>query len=192
LQKLQNIDTSQQSRDNPPQAFGLDDRRQHHRERNGESSRGYGAGDDTDSTPDDYRRGQQGQAALQNQTLPTSNGTTGEPSSNRRRRHRRSRSHDPSSSTPGPSFSQPRPNVDRNATASPASDETIDLPERFDKYGRKKPEQGEDVLADKLEEFLSGSGLGKKLFGNFADGLLGGSRGGSGSGEASGSGRRHT
>jgi hypothetical protein len=79
--------------------------------------------------------------------------------------------------------------VDRNATASPASDETVDLPERFDKYGRKKPEAGEDLLAGRLEEFLNGKGAARKLFGNFADGLLGGSRGGSGSGEANGSSR---
>jgi hypothetical protein len=63
--------------------------------------------------------------------------------------------------------------VDRNATTSPASDVTVELPERFDKYGRKKPEPGEDVLADKLEAFLAGKGAARKLFGNFADGLLG-------------------
>jgi hypothetical protein len=80
--------------------------------------------------------------------------------------------------------------VDRNATASPASDATVDLPERFDKYGRKKPESGEDLLADKLEAFLAGKGATRVLFGNFADGLLGGSRSGSGSGEANGNGRR--
>lgn len=81
--------------------------------------------------------------------------------------------------------------MDRNATASPASDATVELPERFDKYGRRKTEPGEDFLADKLEEFLNGKGAARKLFGNFADGLLGGTRGGSGSGEASGSsGRR--
>ena len=160
----------------------MDDRRQHRRHRSDQSSRGYDAGDDTYSTPDDYRHRQQGQAPVQNQTLPSSNGTAGGPSSNRRRHHRRSRSHDPSSSTPGPKSSQPPQNMDRNATASPASEETVDLPERFDKYGRKKPEAREDFLADKLEEFLNGEGAARKLFGNFADGLLGGSRGGRGAG----------
>lgn len=48
---------------------------------------------------------------------------------------------------------------------SPArSDTTIDLPERFDKYGRRKPERGEDPLADTVEEFLSGKGAAGKLF----------------------------
>ena len=77
---------------------------------------------------------------------------------------------------------QQTPQLDRNATASPASDETIDLPERFDKQGRKKAEPGEDFLADKLEEFLKTKGPARRLFGNFADGLLGGSRGGRGTG----------
>jgi hypothetical protein len=49
----------------------------------------------------------------------------------------------------------------------------VELPERFDKYGRKKPEPGEDVLADKLEAFLAKKGAARKLFGNFADGLRG-------------------
>lgn len=63
--------------------------------------------------------------------------------------------------------------MDRNTAASPVSDETVELPERFDKYGRKKPESGEDVLTDKLKAFLAGKGATRKLFGNFADGLLG-------------------
>jgi hypothetical protein len=49
----------------------------------------------------------------------------------------------------------------------------VELPERFDKYGRKKPEPGGDVLTDRLGAFLSGKGAAVKLFGNFADGLLG-------------------
>jgi hypothetical protein len=55
------------------------------------------------------------------------------------------------------------------------SDETIFLPDRFDKYGRKKPEKGEDLLADKLEELLSGKGSAGQLL----KGLFGESSGGS-------------
>ena len=101
------------------------------------------------------------------------NGTSGDHSSNRRRHHRRSRSHGPSPSAAGPSLSQQQAKVDRSETASPASDETIDLPERFDSQGRKKAQPGEGFLADRLEGFLSGKGPARKLFGNFADGLLG-------------------
>ena len=43
-----------------------------------------------------------------------------------------------------------------------SSDATIDLPDRFDEYGRKKPEKGDDPLADKLEDFFSGKGKGGK------------------------------
>jgi len=164
-----------------------DQQHKHRRHRNGESSRGYDAGDDTDSTPDEYRRRQQSQIGL----APTPNATTAE---DKRRHHRRRKSHDPSSSSAASSSSKPRPptkpEVDRNATVSPASDDTVDLPERFDEHGRRKPVPGEDPLTDKLEEILSRNGLGRRLFGNFADGLLGGSRGASGSGDADGSNRR--
>ena len=64
----------------------------------------------------------------------------------RHRRHHRSHSQD-----------------ERKRIPSPAeSDATIDLPPRFDQYGRKKPEKGDDPLADKIEEFLSGKGKGGK------------------------------
>jgi hypothetical protein len=58
--------------------------------------------------------------------------------------------------------------------ASPApSDETIDLPERFDKNGRKKSQAGDDPAADRLDNILAGKGATGKLFGNFVDGLFG-------------------
>ena len=64
---------------------------------------------------------------------------------------------------------------EESRSPSPAhSDETIDLPERFDESGRKKPERGEDPIAEKIEEFLSGKGSAGKLFKNLTDGLLGG------------------
>ncbi len=173
----------------PAPTLAPDQQHRHRRHRSGETSRGYDAGDETDSTPDEYRRRQQGQNAL----APTSNGTDGD---EKRRHHRRRKSHEPSASSAAASSSRPQPqpqqqpDVDRNATISPASDDTIDLPERFDKQGRRKTVPGEDPLADKLEEILAGKGLGRRLFGNFADGLLGGSRGGSGSGDADGNNRR--
>ena len=64
---------------------------------------------------------------------------------------------------------------EESRSPSPAhSDETIDLPERFDENGRRKPERSEDPIADKIEEFLSGKGSAGKLFKNLTDGLLGG------------------
>lgn len=57
---------------------------------------------------------------------------------------------------------------------SPAhSDTTIDMPERFDQYGRRKPERGEDPLADTIEDLLSGKGAAGKLLGKLT-GVFGG------------------
>lgn len=64
--------------------------------------------------------------------------------SRHRRHHRRARSRDDVSRPPSPA----------------PSDATIDLPDRFDQYGRKKPEKGDDPLADKVEELLGGKGRG--------------------------------
>lgn len=68
------------------------------------------------------------------------------PRRRRHHRHRRSRSHDGYARSPSPT----------------GSDATIELPDRFDEQGRKKPERGEDPLADKIDEFLSGKGKGGK------------------------------
>ena len=58
---------------------------------------------------------------------------------------------------------------------SPAhSDSTVDLPPRFDKDGRPKPQKGEDPIADKIEEFLSGKGSASKFLKNITDNFLGG------------------
>jgi len=47
------------------------------------------------------------------------------------------------------------------------------LPARFDEKGRKKPEPGQDPLADKLDDILAGKGTAGKLIGNFLDDLFG-------------------
>ena len=98
----------------------------------------------------------------------------------RRHRHRHSEP-----STPGIQEQPPPSQLRRHEgppPESPASDSTIDLPERFDKHGRKKPETGDDPLADKIDELLSGKGPGGKFFGRLT-GLFGdkdGDEGGSG------------
>ena len=51
------------------------------------------------------------------------------------------------------------------------SDATVDLPPRFDKHGRRRPEKGDDPLADALEEILSGKGPAGKFFTKFTDAL---------------------
>ena len=80
------------------------------------------------------------------------------------RRHRRSKR-----------SSGHRDRRDDSRSPSPAhSDETIDLPTRFDPSGRKIPERGEDPISDKIEDFLSGKGSAGKLFKSLTDGLLGG------------------
>lgn len=147
------------------------------RQRNGGPSRGYEAGNDTDSPPDEHRR----QQSLQSQAQPIVPDANSGVS--KRKSHRRRRSHDPSSA-PVASSSRSQPEVDRNATTSPGSDETEDIPDRFDNNGEKKAELGDDPLANRLEQIINGKGLGRKLFGNFAEGLLGGNAGGgSGNGD---------
>lgn len=147
--------------------------------RHADNNRGYEAGDDTDSTIDGRNRG-----PARSQTLPevTSNGASGaslDPNArnSKKRHHHRRRSADPTaSSTPLAGPSDPPTSSSRapNPPVSPApSDQTIDLPDRFDKYGRKKPEAGEDPLADRLDNIIAGKGATGKLFGNFVDGLFG-------------------
>jgi len=84
-------------------------------------------------------------------------------SSNRKRRSRSTESHR------------------RHRSASPSSsDETIVLPDRFDREGRKKPERGDDPLADRIQDLLGGQGTMGKLLYRFTGDLLGSSGGGGG------------
>lgn len=66
--------------------------------------------------------------------------------------------------------------TDISRSPSPApSDTTIDLPERFDRYGRRIPERGEDPLADKIEDLLSGKGAAGKFLEKLTGAFGGGS-----------------
>jgi hypothetical protein len=53
------------------------------------------------------------------------------------------------------------------------SSETVELPPRFDQEGRKVAERGEDPLADKIEDLLSGKGLAGGIFKRLTGDLLG-------------------
>lgn len=55
------------------------------------------------------------------------------------------------------------------------SDDTVDLPDRFDENGNRKPE---DPLAQKINELLAGQGGAGNLFKGLVGGLLGGQGGG--------------
>lgn len=70
------------------------------------------------------------------------------------------------------------------------SDGTVDLPDRFDENGNRKPE---DPLAQKINELLAGQGGAGGLFKGLMGGLLGGQGGGGGedSDEGRSSRRRH-
>ena len=131
--------------------------------------RGYEAGDDTDSTPDDMRRrAQRPSDTTRNLDPATANGDDGR----KRRHHHRRRSADPSaSSQDGPSSS--RPSKEARPTNPADSDATVELPARFDDKGRKKSEPGEDPVADRIDTILAGKGTTGKLFGNFVDGIFG-------------------
>ena len=132
--------------------------------------RGYEAGDDTDSTPDDQRRRQQRERGNGENTRSLDPGAAEGDDGRRKRHHHRRRSADPSSSAPSSSSKTP----DRNQTTSPAeSDATVDLPARFDNKGNKKNESGDDPLADRIDGILQGRGVGGKMFGNFIDGIFG-------------------
>ena len=125
-------------------------------------SRGYEAGDDTDSTPDEQRRGNR--ETVSRSLQPDS-------IDQQRKWHRRRRSADPSSSRGEPSSRPQEPEIER--VKSPDSDVTIDLPPRFDEKGRKRAEPGDDPLADRFDEVLAGKGVAGKMFGNFLDGFFG-------------------
>ena len=137
--------------------------------------RGYEAGDDTDSTPDELRRRSQRQDDSSNRALdPAAANANGE-EGRRRRHHHRRRSADPSSSAPqaGPSSYKPSSKEARPTSPGADSDATVDLPPRFDEKGRKKPEAGEDPVADRIDAILQGKGATGKIFGNFVDGIFG-------------------
>lgn len=55
------------------------------------------------------------------------------------------------------------------SAASDDSGETVVLPDRFDRDGRKKPERGDDPVAEKLEEILQGKGRMGRLLQRFTD-----------------------
>lgn len=56
------------------------------------------------------------------------------------------------------------------------SDETEELPPRFDDDGRRKPERGEDPLADKLQDMLAGKVSAGGVFRKLAGDILSGGR----------------
>jgi hypothetical protein len=142
----------------------------HHR--HVDATRGYEAGDDTDSTID-AQRSNRDSARSQAQPLNAASAAAAsslDPRNGKKRHHSRRRSADPTATT----RSAPMNTHGPDPAASPApSDETIDLPERFDKNGRKKSQAGDDPAADRLDNILAGKGATGKLFGNFVDGLFG-------------------
>lgn len=76
-----------------------------------------------------------------------------------------------------------RPARQDPSTPSPApSEETVDLPERFDEDGRPKPGLDENPLAGTIQEFLGGKGSVGKMFLTLTDGLIGSGGGGGGNG----------
>ena len=119
------------------------------------------------------------------------------PNTNRRKKHRRERdgkvsgssnSGDvtPTEATAGPSRRhrhrrhsadasdrRHQNQVPRPSSPSASSDTTVDLPPRFDKYGRKIPERGDDPLVDRLNDFLGEGAPGGKWL-NKIVGVFGG------------------
>ena len=146
------------------------DARRHRRR--GETTRGYEAEDESESTLDgrDKRYPTHHPISETESDPERSAGHT-----KHRRRHPGNdrsnadhRQHRPRRS------SKRQPAARDGGRASPAgSDTTIVLPDRFDKEGRKKPERGDDAMADILEDLIAGKGPGgkyfKKIFGTTDD-----------------------
>ena len=138
------------------------------------TTRGYEPGDDTESTADEDRHRHRTSDVLPSSTNGTSSTRIGSDGRVKvRKHHSRRRSADPSSFDQPSSSRSAQPVPARDETTSPLSDDTEVLPDRFDQQGRRMPEPGEDPLADRFESILSGTGLGRRLFGNFAEGLTG-------------------
>lgn len=103
----------------------------------------------------------------------------GERKHRRRRRHRDRGENDrgvDDQSTPD-DRDRRRRRSSRRRDSSVSSSETVDLPPRFDDRGNKRPERGEDPLADKIEDMLSGKGMAGGLFKRLTGDLLGGDNG---------------
>lgn len=143
--------------------FSSPDLRRHRRR--GETSRGYEAEDDSESTLD-------GRDKRYPTHHPVSETESNPEISTRRRKHHRRQREDRRSQRPQPS-SRSQPHAHDRSQSPTGSDSTVDLPERFDREGRKKPERGEDLVVDLLEDLLAGKGPGgkyfKKMFGGADD-----------------------
>lgn len=142
-----------------------------HRGHRDRTARGYEAGDDTDSTPPDDMRRRAQKTGESSRTLDPSNANGDE--GRKRRHHHRRRSADPSSAAGQDTSSSRSIPRDQRPTSPADSDATVELPSRFDDKGRRKPETGDDPIADRIDEILKGKGVGGKLFGNFVDGIFG-------------------
>jgi hypothetical protein len=140
--------------------------------RKGETNRGYEAEDDSESTLDG-----------RDKRYPTHHPveeTESDPEQAARRARRRrprpndDRSHDDHRHHRSRRSSRSHHPPARDGPLSPTgSDATVELPDRFDREGRRKPEKGDDPLADMIENMMSGKGPGgkyfKKLFGSDDD-----------------------
>lgn len=82
----------------------------------------------------------------------------------------------PAENSRSPPYNHRQHAVHTNPSRSPSpapSDATLDLPQRFDKYGRPIVQTGEDPLADAIEGLLAGTGVAGKFLGKLAAGLGG-------------------
>ena len=109
-------------------------------------------------SPDQIRQRRHRSSGGTNSLNQNSSFTTNESPNSRRQRHRRHASHTDLARAPSPT----------------PSDMTVDLPERFDQHGRRKPERGEDPWADKFEDFLNGKGVAGMFLEKLTGGLGGG------------------
>ncbi|KAF1809033.1 hypothetical protein P152DRAFT_461898 [Eremomyces bilateralis CBS 781.70] len=111
--------------------------------------------------------------------LPPSADTTPDAVNPRKRRGANDSDYDESATETGYRHRSDDAQAKRTRSRSPASDsdETVDLPPRFDSDGQRKPEGGEDSFGD----LLSGRGRAGKVFHRLTENLLMGGNSHSGS-----------
>ena len=135
-----------------PSVIGESSPERRRQNRHGEGNRSYEA-DDSDTTldDDDRRRANPRSTFSRRPTGFANDASSTNPTS----------SSSATTNTPNGTSKRPRPRQPSpTAAPSPApSDETIELPERFDEKGRPKPEKDVDPIAGLVEGLLNGKGF---------------------------------
>lgn len=157
----------------------LNDKARKHAEKEGDTKQYHRRRNDRDNDNDKYKHSHNDRDIDNDKHKHSRYDGTASDSEPLRRRHRRQPRDEDAPSTESDiqldanDRRRPRRNRDRGAkpsrrrNVSPGSnnsDQTVELPARFDPDGKKMPERGEDPMADKIQDLLGGKGLAGGLF----------------------------